>query len=292
MCIRDSSGVVDKNAIGAENADSVLHRIVREYGSDFAADFLSKLSKVLDRFLSSWGFSMGPQDLVLDAEAYKEISRILDEGRRKVESLIDAYKKGELKPIRGYTLEETLERLILDTLSKARDESGKIALKSLRKENPLYVMTATGARGSTLNVAQLTAVLGQQSIRGERPKRGFNDRVLSVFKPGDYGASARGFVFNSFLSGLSPTEFFFHAIGGREGLVDTAVRTSQSGYFQRRLINALQDLEVKYDGTVRETRGVIVQFEYGEDGVDPSRGDYGKSVNVDRIIELVTAEGE
>lgn len=101
------------------------------------------------------------------------------------------------------------------------------------------------------------------------------------------GAKARGFVSSSYKDGLKPLEFYFHAMGGREGLVDTAVRTAQSGYMQRRLINALQDLRVENDGTVRDDRSAIVQFVYGEDGVDPARSDDGKAINVNKIIERV-----
>ena len=141
-----------------------------------------------------------------------------------------------------------------------------------------------------LNLTQMAACVGQQSVRGERITRGYEGRTLPHFERGDLKADARGFVTSSYKKGLSPTEFFFHAIGGREGLVDTAVRTSQSGYLQRRLINALQDLDVKYDGTVRDTTGQIIQFEYGEDGVDPAKSDYGKSVNVRKIIENITGK--
>ena len=117
--------------------------------------------------------------------------------------------------------------------------------------------------------------------------RGYDDRTLPHFKKNDRGADAHGFITHSYKGGLNPTEFFFHAIGGREGLVDTAVRTSQSGYLQRRMINALQDLEVQYDGTVKETRGIIVQFNYGEDGVDASKRDYASPENVHRIVQRV-----
>ncbi len=149
-------------------------------------------------------------------------------------------------------------------------------------------MTITGARGSSLNVAQLTAVLGQQSIRGERIKRGFKDRTLSMFEPGDMGAKARGFLFTNFLKGLTPTEFYFHSMAGREGLVDTAVRTQQSGYLQRRLVNSLEHLIVANDLSVRTTDGKIVQFSYGEDGVDPARSDHGNPVNVERLVESIS----
>ena len=148
-------------------------------------------------------------------------------------------------------------------------------------------MAVSGARGSMLNLTQMAACVGQQSVRGERIRRGYEGRTLPHFRRGDLGAEAHGFVQSSYKEGLNPTEFFFHAIGGREGLVDTAIRTSQSGYLQRRLINALQDLEVQYDGTVKETRGIIVQFNYGEDGVDASKRDYASPENVHRIVQRV-----
>ncbi|HJJ97259.1 MAG TPA: DNA-directed RNA polymerase subunit A', partial [Methanocorpusculum sp.] len=144
--------------------------------------------------------------------------------------------------------------------------------------------------GSMLNMAQMAGCIGQQAVRGERIVRGYEDRTLPHFKRGDKGSDAHGFVRNSYKSGLTPTEFFFHAIGGREGLVDTAVRTSQSGYLQRRMINALQDLKVAYDGTVRSTGGKIIQFKYGEDGTDPAKSASGLPVDVKGIAESVLKE--
>jgi DNA-directed RNA polymerase subunit A' len=120
-----------------------------------------------------------------------------------------------------------------------------------------------------LNLTQMAGCVGQQAVRGERINRGYEDRTLSHFAPDDLSADAHGFVESSYRKGLSPKEFFFHAMGGREGLVDTAVRTSKSGYLQRRLINALSELETQYDGTVRDTSDNIVQFEFGEDGTSP-----------------------
>jgi DNA-directed RNA polymerase subunit A' len=149
-------------------------------------------------------------------------------------------------------------------------------------------MAKSGARGSMLNLTQMAASVGQQAVRGERIRRGYTGRTLPHFSKGDLGADAHGFVKSSYKSGLNPTEYFFHAVGGREGLVDTAVRTSQSGYLQRRLVNALQDLEVQYDGSVRETRGVIVQFKYGEDGIDSTKSDYSKPESIHSIVKSVT----
>lgn len=132
-------------------------------------------------------------------------------------------------------------------------------------------MTQTGARGSSLNIGQMTAVVGQQSVRGKRIMRGYLERALPHFKVRDPSPKARGFVYSSYRDGLDPVEFFFHSMGGREGLVDTAVRTQQSGYMQRRLINALEHLRIEYDSTVRNSIGDIIQFRYGEDGVDPAK---------------------
>ncbi|MEF8852810.1 MAG: DNA-directed RNA polymerase subunit A', partial [Haloarculaceae archaeon] len=146
------------------------------------------------------------------------------------------------------------------------------------------------ARGSMLNLTQMAGCVGQQAVRGERINRGYEDRTLSHFKEDDLSAEAHGFVEHSYRSGLTPKEFFFHAMGGREGLVDTAVRTSKSGYLQRRLINALSELETQYDGTVRDTTDNIVQFEFGEDGtspVDVSSSEEGQTVDVEAIADRV-----
>jgi len=175
----------------------------------------------------------------------------------------------------------------MNELAEARDKAGRIADEDFDIENSGMMMTRTGARGSNLNIGQMTACVGQQSVRGKRIMRGYLERALPHFKVGDPSPKARGFVYSSYRDGLDPVEFFFHAMGGREGLVDTAVRTQQSGYMQRRLINALEHLRIEYDGTVRNSVGDIIQFRYGEDGVDPAKSDHGKAVNVSRLIEQI-----
>jgi len=178
---------------------------------------------------------------------------------------------------------------IMQTLRKARDSAGDIADQHFGDDNPAVVMARSGARGSMLNLTQMAGSVGQQAVRGERINRGYEDRTLSHYRPNDLSSEAHGFVENSYRSGLTPEEFFFHAMGGREGLVDTAVRTSKSGYLQRRLINALSELEAQYDGSVRDTSGRIVQFEFGEDGTSPvkvSSGE-GDGIDVDDIVDRV-----
>jgi DNA-directed RNA polymerase subunit A' len=284
-------GTIDAEAVGAFKG-KITDRIIKQFSPSVASEFLDRMTLLALRGIMYAGFSFGIDDEDIPREAAEQIAETTRAAREKAQQLIAAYNAGELEPLPGRTLDETLEMRIMQTLGKARDSTGKIAGRYLGLDNSGVVMAVSGARGSMLNLTQMAACVGQQSVRGERIKRGYAGRTLPHFKRGDLGAEAHGFVESSYKHGLSPTEFFFHAIGGREGLVDTAIRTSQSGYLQRRLVNALQDLEVKYDGTVKETRGIIVQFQYGEDGVDASRRDYASEGNVKRIIKNVMAKEE
>ncbi len=199
--------------------------------------------------------------------------------------MIKQYHDGTLPLTRGLSPEEALELYVVNELSRARDRAGKIADRSFPDDNSGVIMASTGARGSTLNIGQMSAALGQQSIRGKRIIKGYRNRALPHFRPGDQNPDSKGFVKSNYRDGLNPIEFFFHAMGGREGLVDTAVRTQQSGYMQRRLINALEHLKIEYDLTVRDPHGNIVQYIYGDDGIDPAKSDHGDAVNINRIVE-------
>jgi len=284
-------GTIDAEAVGAFKG-KITDRVIKEFSPTVASEFLDRMTLLALRGIMYAGFSFGIDDEDIPKEAAEQIDDTTRAARENVQKLIEAYRAGELEPLPGRTLDETLEMRIMQTLGRARDSAGKIASRYLGLDNSGVVMAVSGARGSMLNLTQMAACVGQQSVRGERIKRGYAGRTLPHFKRDDLGAEAHGFVESSYKDGLSPTEFFFHAIGGREGLVDTAIRTSQSGYLQRRLVNALQDLEVKYDGTVQETRGMIVQFQYGEDGVDASRRDYASTDNVKRIIKKVLGNEE
>ncbi len=280
-------GVIDKNSIGAEKSVSLFHRIVKDNGPEDAKKFLNSISKLLDRFITMRGFTYAIDELEVSAEIKEKIRASMNKSEDKVNELIEKYRGGTLERLPGQTLEGSLEIFIMNELSRVRDLAGEYAEGYFKYDNNGVIMTRAGARGSMLNIGQMAACLGQQSIRGKRILRGYRDRTMPFFFPGDAGAEARGFVYSSYRSGLNPIEFFFHAMGGREGLVDTAVRTQQSGYMQRRLINALEHLKIEYDDTVRDSSGNIIQFKYGEDGVDAAKSDHGKAVNIDRLIESV-----
>ncbi|HEY6659081.1 MAG TPA: DNA-directed RNA polymerase subunit A' [Nitrososphaeraceae archaeon] len=279
------SGVIDKASIGAEEPDSVLHRIAKDYGNDVAQQFLNSILVMLKTYITHRGFTYGYSDLWLSEDTHKEITEVIKKAYDKIGELIQQYKEGTLPLTRGLSPEEALELYLVNELSRARDRAGRIADRSFPNNNAGVIMASTGARGSTLNIGQMTAVLGQQSIRGKRIHKGYHNRSLPHFKINDTNPDAKGFVKSNYRDGLTPLEFFFHAMGGREGLVDTAVRTQQSGYMQRRLINALEHLKLEYDSTVRDPHGNIIQYLYGEDGIDPAKSDHGEAVNISRIIE-------
>ena len=282
------SGIIDRKSIGSEQSESLLHRIIKDYGTQAGREFLNKITRLLKLFISLRGFSYTFDQLVLSPKAESRIKKTMERIQKKIDEHIENFKNGTLPRLPGQTLEESFEIYVMHELATARDEAGKIADDDFTLENAGIVMTRTGARGSSLNIGQMTACVGQQSVRGKRILRGYTGRALPHFIVNDPRPRARGFVYNSYRSGLDAIEFFFHAMGGREGLVDTAVRTQQSGYMQRRLINALEHIRLEYDGTVRDSSGDIIQFMYGEDGVDPAKSDHGKAVNVSRLMDQIT----
>lgn len=282
------SGIIDKSSIGAEEPESVLHRIAKDYGNAQAKKFLNSILIITKQFITHYGFSYGYADLELPEKIRQEILAGIQESYDKVYDLISQAKKGTLRLTRGLSAEEALEAYIVNELGKARDKAGSTADQSFDQTNAGRIMATTGARGSSLNIGQMAGALGQQSRRGQRIIKGYHNRSLPHFKENDDNPDSKGFVKSNYREGLSALEFFFHAMGGREGLVDTAVRTQQSGYMQRRLINALEHIKLEYDGTVRDPHGHIIQFLYGEDGIDVSKSDHGEAFNVYRLIESET----
>ena len=280
------AGTIDKKAIAYEKG-AVLDAIARNDGMPRARQFLDEMSRLAITAIGLKGLSTGIDDEDVPEAALKEILAALDEARDRVNELVDLYRNKKLEQMPGRSIEETLEVMVRRELGQARDKAGEIAGRYLGLENPAVILAKSGARGSMLNLTQMAGAVGQQSVRGERLMRGYFSRTLPHYERGDLGASARGFVSSSYKRGLSPTEYFFHSMGGRESLVDTAVRTSRSGYMQRRLINALEDLKVAEDRTVRNTAGTVIEFEYGEDGIDPTRSYQGAAVSLDEVVSQV-----
>ena len=288
------SGTLDKRAIGAEDG-RLLDAVVQTHGTATGAKFLNEMTKLTIGICTALGFTTGIDDEDLPAEARELIALRNAEASQAVDAELEKFgsdgRKYETRP--GRTPLETLEENILQILDQCKAETGNIAKEHLADDNPAVMMAVSGARGSMDNLAMMAGSIGQPKVRGKRLERGYNDRVLAHFQRGVKGAKEKGFVASSFKRGLEPTEFFMLSVSGRESLVDTAVRTSKSGYMQRRLINAMDDLKVWNDGqqSVRNTANRIIQFQFGEDGIDPCRSLKGKPVNVEQILDDVLGGG-
>lgn len=276
------SGIIDSEGMSG----ALLNELFIRYGPDVAREYIDNSTRLGIRAIMKYGFSIGIDEEDLPKSARNQIEELLNETENKVNNLIKAYHKGELRTIPGKSPDESLEDYVMLELGRSRNEAGRIAERNAGR-NSAVIMAKTGARGSLLNLTQMAGCVGQQAVRGRRIKRGYHLRTLSIFEKGDVSAGANGFVRSNFKTGLTPSEYFFHSMGGRESLVDTAIRTGRSGYMQRRLINALQDLEVYPDRTVRGDGGIIVQFLYGEDGIDPMKKGY-----VERYLNLADSKSE
>ncbi len=275
-------GLMDKANLGSESG-LMLRELHKKYGPEKAINLLKRLFRLGIKVLLKTGFSVSVSDTDLPDEIDAQIKQTLNDAEKEAERLIEAYENRTLETFPGKTMLETVELKILEVLNKARNEAGRFVAEHADKRTHTMVMANSGARGNMLNLTQMAACVGQQAMRGKRIERGYKDRTLSIFKRKDLGPAPRGFIRDGFKRGLNPAEFFFQAMTGRDGLMDTALRTPKSGYLYRRLANAMQDLKVSYDGSVRDATGKIIQFKYGEDGIDVSRSEAGQ-INVSKIV--------
>lgn len=272
LVIRNSEvmcGVMDKVTIGAEKKESVFYVTLRDHGPDAAIASMNRLAKLAARWLSQQGFSIGIDDVYPGDKLLDLKKKLIAKAYTECDGLIASFKAGKLKRSAGCDEEQTMENEISGILSKVRGSAGECCISELSKNNAPLVMAKSGSKGSPINVSQMVAVVGQQIIGGKRVADGFQDRSLPHFPKNARQPPSKGFVANSFFSGLTPTEFLFHAISGREGLVDTAVKTAETGYMSRRLMKSLEDLSIQYDDTVRNSSSNVIQFQYGEDKLDP-----------------------
>ena len=262
-------GSLGKKTLGGESKSGLFYVLVRDFGSPEAIRCMSRLAKLSARYLGDRGFSIGIDDVTPSDRMLKLKTRILAEGKKLADEQIDAYNSGNIKLKPGCDALQSLESEVNGLLGKIRENCGREALTALDYRNAALRMAQCGSKGSPLNISQMISCLGQQSVGGARMQNGFVNRTLPHFPIGSLAPDAKGFVANSFYSGLTATEFFFHTMGGREGLVDTAVKTAETGYMARRLMKALEDLSMQYDMTVRNSEKTVIQFNYGDDSLNP-----------------------
>lgn len=239
------SGIVCKKTVGASSG-SLMHVLFVEMGHEVAGLFYSHIQTTVNAWLLYEGHSIGIGDTIADQQTYMDIQNTIKKAKQDVIEVIEKAHNDELEPTPGNTLRQTFENQVNRILNDARDKTGGSAQKSLSEFNNFKSMVVSGAKGSKINISQVIACVGQQNVEGKRIPFGFRKRTLPHFIKDDFGPESRGFVENSYLAGLTPSEFFFHAMGGREGLIDTAVKTAETGYIQRRLIKAMESVSTFY----------------------------------------------
>ncbi|KAA8646534.1 hypothetical protein EYZ11_004827 [Aspergillus tanneri] len=272
LVIRNSEvmcGMMDKSTVGSGKKDNIFYVMLRDYGPAAAAEGMNRLSRLSARWFTNMGFSIGITDVYPSEKLLKSKHDLVETAYAQCDEVIAKYKAGTLEKYPGCDELQTMENQISGILSKVRQQAGDECIDQLSKYNSPLIMATSGSKGSSINVSQMVALVGQQIIGGQRVQDGFQDRTLPHFPKNARQPPSKGFVRNSFFSGLEPTEFIFHAMSGREGLVDTAVKTAETGYMSRRLMKSLEDLSTRYDDTVRNSSSSIVQFQYGDDKLDP-----------------------
>ena len=203
----------------------VVHVVYNDHGPDETVKLLDSLQMTVESYLVMHGFSVGISDLVADDVTKTKIAEVILQKKKKVNEIVLQVHTDLFDNNTGKTNQQEFEDQVFSVLNQATDEAGKAGKKSLAADNRLVAMITAGSKGNTTNIAQMIACLGQQSIEGKRIPYGFTDRTLPHYKKYDDGAEARGFIESSFIRGLTPQEFFFHAMSGREGLIDTAVKS-------------------------------------------------------------------
>ena len=263
-------GQMEKSVLGG-STKGIIHRICNDYGNKHSSDFIDNFQNIITEYMKTSSFSVGISDLIADKKTSSEIIQVITNQKLEVQTVIDKVHLGIFDNTTAISNNEEFEKKVNNLLNKATEQSGKIGRTSLSKNNRFLKIVNSGSKGSLINISQMISCLGQQNVDGKRIPYGFDNRTLPHYNKFDDSPNARGFIESSYISGLTAPELFFHAMGGRIGLIDTAVKTSQTGYIQRRLIKGLEDLKVEYDMTVRNSKGKITQFRYGDDGFDSTR---------------------
>ncbi|SCO93759.1 DNA-directed RNA polymerase III subunit RPC1, putative [Plasmodium malariae] len=279
LCLNDSyvcfykselvCGSLGKKVLGSSKY-GLFYYLIHHNSSHVAVKIMNRFSKLTSRYFSNKGMTIGIDDVTPSTTLTEKKKDLLLKGYDMVNKEIISYNEKKMQIQPGCTLQETLEIKVKNILDDLRNDAGKTCNQYLHHLNKPLIMFNSGAKGALINIAQMIACVGQQNVAGQRIQNGFINRTLPHFHFHCKDSESRGFVQNSFYTGLNPTEFFFHTMSGREGLVDTAVKTAETGYMQRRLMKALEDLSIHYDYSVRSCDKQIIQFIYGDDALNPS----------------------
>ncbi len=283
------SGKIDKTTFGDEEG-RLIKELDKRVGREKTFETIKRAFSLGTVYLSDRGITISLNDLDLNENVIRESEEIIKYAEKRAQEVINSYNEGTLDIIPGKTDEESREVRILQILNDVRTKIGEIVKEKFPKTNPVSHMIQSGGGGNMLQVTQMACCVGQQSLGGRRIDFGYNNRTLSFFEKGDLSPKARGFIHSSFIRGLRPDEFFFQSVTGRDSLMDTALRTPKSGYLYRRLANALQDIRKEYDGTIRDSNNNIIEFEFGDDGLDVTRIHLNEKIDPGEAIGIITSQ--
>jgi len=279
-------GQLEKSIL-ASGTKGILHRICNDFSNPACVQFIDDLQNIITEYMKTSSFSVGISDLIADKITKQKILQEMTKQKQDVQDLINELHLGVYENTSAFSNSVDFETRVKNILNKATNNAIEIGRDSLSDQNRFLMIVNSGSKGGMLNISQMISCLGQQSVEGKRVPYGYEHRTLPHFSKYDDSPTSRGFIENSFISGLSAHEMFFHAMAGRIGLIDTAVKTSQTGYIQRRIVKSLEDIVVTYDMTVRNHMGKIVQFSYGEDGFDSIRVENQNVALVEMSVEDV-----
>ena len=291
------SGVIDSSAL-SEGKGRLVDTLAREYPSNVIEEFYRGVNRITSYILTEKGMTASLSEYEVSEQIEDMKKKLFAEAMKKAEALVEQYEKGSLEVIPGRTLSESFELYIVRMAAEIKEK----VEKAIMKEKLHYVtgeeiilntisMILAKSRGSSINLMNIAGFWGQANVREGRPKKGFYKRLITSNHKGDVGLLAGGFIRSNFLDGMDAKEYFYHSMGGRQGEVDTGVSTKVSGYLYRRLANSLKDLVAAPDGTVRTASNMLVQYQYGEDGVFPKNTKSGISVDVKEEYKKLKDKG-
>ena len=280
------SGVIDSASL-SEGKAIIVDVLAREYDPKVLEKFYHDINRLTAYILTAKGMTSSLAEYEISDDLKAKKRRAINETYKEGEEIVKSYNKGTLDIIPGKTIKESFEINMMRLTARTKDRIEKALIKEkldyVIRDEPVYntiAMILAKSRGNTTNLMNIAGFWGQASVREGRPKKGFEDRLITCNEKGDAGIEAGGFIENNFLDGMTAKEYFYHSMGGRQGEVDTGVSTKVSGYLYRRLANALKDLVAAPDGTVRTASNSLVQYAYGEDRIFPKNTDKGVSVDV------------
>ena len=258
------NGFLDQSSLSLAK-NSIIHFIWDKYGPNKTSKFIDDAQKLVLNYTLTYGITTGFKDVFMPKTFLDKISQIVSNKILESKYNITQYENetDQLKL-------DTIETLLSSELNAVSSNTGQLISKELDTSNFFYVGATSGAKGDLVSIGEMIGCIGQTTVEGTRVKKRIKGRSLVYFHRDDDTPEARGFIKNSFFSGLKGYELFYNTMGGREGLIDTAIKTATSGYIQRQLIKGLEDLSIRYDGTNRNVKGIIVQLVYGENGINQS----------------------